>query len=96
MSTETLFIVTPLETEHVERIRVAAGDAITVIHEPDLHPPTRFVADHGGVPGFTRTADQAARRRKASGRHEPWPDVCRPRERTGDTGREVEQREREG
>ena len=61
MSTETLFIVTPLETEHVERIKAAAGDAIPVIHEPDLHPPTRFVADHGGVPGFTRTAEQAAR-----------------------------------
>jgi len=61
MSTETMFISTPLETEHVERIKAAAGDAITVIHEPDLHPPTRFIADHGGVPGFTRTAEQAAR-----------------------------------
>ena len=58
---ETLFIATPLEVEHVDRIRAAAGDRIRVIHEPDLYPPTRFIADHGGAPGFQRNAEQQAR-----------------------------------
>lgn len=58
---ETLFVTTPLEAEHVERIRAAAGDRIRVVHEPDLYPPTRFVADHGGQPGFARDAEQARR-----------------------------------
>jgi len=58
---ETLFIATPLEAEHVDRIKAAAGDRIRVVYEPDLHPPTRFVADHGGVPGFKRNEEQAAR-----------------------------------
>jgi len=61
---ETLFIATPIEAEHVERMRQVAGDRIKIVYEPDLLPPTRFVADHGGVPGFTRTPEQAERWRR--------------------------------
>jgi phosphoglycerate dehydrogenase-like enzyme len=32
-----------------------------VIHEPDLLPPTRYIADHDGCEDFRRTPDQAAR-----------------------------------
>lgn len=60
-ASDTLFICTPFEAEHVERIKAAAGDRIRVIYEPDLLPPTRFVADHGGQPGFKRTEEQQAR-----------------------------------
>lgn len=60
-SGEVLFIASPLEVEHVTRISSVARDSIRVVHEPDLLPPTRYVADHGGVPSFRRDADQTAR-----------------------------------
>ncbi|MET3901088.1 phosphoglycerate dehydrogenase-like enzyme [Devosia sp. UYZn731] len=59
--TEMLFIATPLETEYVDRIKAAAGDRIRVVYDADLMPPTRFVADHGGMPGFRRNEEQASR-----------------------------------
>lgn len=58
---ETLFVASPLEAEHVARISAAAGDRIRIVYEPDLLPPTRYTADHGGVPGFRRTGEQMAR-----------------------------------
>jgi hypothetical protein len=62
MSTrEVLFFASPLESEQVDRIRAAARDRIEIVHEPDLHPPLRYVADHNGVEGFTRTPEQEAR-----------------------------------
>ena len=48
----TIFIASPLEDEHVERIR-SFDPALEVIHEPDLLPATRYVGDHKGEP-FTR------------------------------------------
>ncbi len=59
-----VFIATPLEAEHVARIRAAAGTLAEVVHEPDLHPPTRYVADHVGVAGFRRTPEQEERWRR--------------------------------
>jgi phosphoglycerate dehydrogenase-like enzyme len=59
--TDTLFITTPLEAEHVERMRAVTGTAIDIIYEPDLLPPTRFTADHGGLPSFKRNEEQVAR-----------------------------------
>ncbi len=59
-----IFIATPLEEEHVMRIRNVAPDEVTVTYEPDLLPPTRYVADHNGPPGFRRSADQEARWRR--------------------------------
>ncbi len=49
-----LFIATPLEAEHVERIRAVAPGRVQVVYEPDLLPPTRYPADHKGVADFTR------------------------------------------
>lgn len=58
---EVVFISTPLEAEQVARLRAVAGGRVEVIHEPDLHPPLRYVADHNGVDGFRRSAEQEAR-----------------------------------
>ena len=56
-----VFISSPLEPEFVERMRAVAPEQVEILYEPDLLPPTRYVADHGGVPGFTRDAAQQAR-----------------------------------
>lgn len=53
-------IAVPLEAEHVEAIK-AAHPAVTVLYEPDLLPPERYPADHGGDPAFQRTPDQESR-----------------------------------
>lgn len=63
-----VFITTPLEPEHVERIRAVAPDRVEVICEPDLWPPQRYVADHKGKDGFARTTEQETRWRKHLGR----------------------------
>jgi len=55
-----IFIASPLEPENVERIRTIAPDRVDVVYEPDLLPPTRYIADHHGAP-VTRSPDQATR-----------------------------------
>jgi phosphoglycerate dehydrogenase-like enzyme len=55
-----VMIASPLEEEYVARIRAVAPERVEVIYRPDLLPPTRYVADHDGVPGWTRTAAQEA------------------------------------
>jgi phosphoglycerate dehydrogenase-like enzyme len=57
----TVFITSPLEPEHVERIRAVAPGRVEVVYEPDLLPPTRYVADHKGREDFRRTPEQEAR-----------------------------------
>ncbi len=59
-----VLIASPLEEEHVARIRAVAPDMVDVIHEPDLLPPTRYVADHNGPAGFRRGEEQEARWRR--------------------------------
>jgi phosphoglycerate dehydrogenase-like enzyme len=54
-----VFIASPLEPEHVDRIR-AVDQRIEVLHDPELLPRTRYVADHVGAP-MTRTPRQEAR-----------------------------------
>ena len=61
MTKPCLFITSPLEPEHVERIRKAAGSRLDVVFEKDLYPPLRYVADHKGVPSFRRNAEQTER-----------------------------------
>lgn len=56
----TLFIASPLEQAHVDRIRAVNPDGVNVLFEPDLLPPVRYVADHHGGP-LTRTQDQQRR-----------------------------------
>jgi phosphoglycerate dehydrogenase-like enzyme len=56
-----LFITSPLEREHVDRIQQAAAGRVQVIYEADLLPPTRYVGDHDGVDGFVRTSEQQQR-----------------------------------
>ena len=54
-------IGSPLEREHVERLRARAPDGVELVWEPDLLPPTRYIADHGGVADFTLAPGQQAR-----------------------------------
>lgn len=57
----TLFISTPLEDDQVGRILAAAKGRATVVHEPDLLPPIRYIADHKGCAEFVRTPEQQER-----------------------------------
>lgn len=57
----TAFITSPLEPEHVERMRAVAPDRVTIVYEPDLLPPTRYVADHDGPADFRLSPEQQAR-----------------------------------
>src|SRR5688572_5711595 len=50
-------ITSPLEPEHVERIRSAFPDRLELIYRPDLMPEIRYVADHGD-PDWRRNPDQ--------------------------------------
>jgi phosphoglycerate dehydrogenase-like enzyme len=59
-----VFITSPLEAGNVGRIRAVNPDRIDVIFEPDLLPPTRFIADHHGGP-FILSAEQERRWRDA-------------------------------
>lgn len=56
-----VFITSPLEPEHVERMRAAAPEQVQILYDPDLLPPTRYVADHQGTPDFNLTAEQQGR-----------------------------------
>lgn len=60
MPAGTIFIATPLEAEHVARIRAVAPERVEVLYEPDLLPPTRYVGDHKGAP-FRRNPEQQRR-----------------------------------
>lgn len=61
MGTHRVMIATPLEAEHVERIRREAPVGVEVIYEPDLLPPTRYIADHNGIDDYLHTSEQARR-----------------------------------
>ena len=56
MPDHTIFVTSPLEPEHVARIGTVAPSRVEVLYEPDLYPPTRYIADHKGGP-FTRSND---------------------------------------
>ena len=59
-SRSILLIASPLEPEHVERIRTVDPGRVEVVFQPDLLPPTRYTADHHGAP-FTRDPTQQRR-----------------------------------
>ena len=59
---QTVMIATPLEAEHVARIR-ALDAGLEVLYAPELLPPVRYIADHKGLP-FTRDAAGQARWRE--------------------------------
>jgi len=59
MARTQVMIASPLEAELVARIR-RADPRVEVLWEPDLLPPARYPADHGGDPAFRRDrADEA-------------------------------------
>jgi len=57
MNKTRIFISTPLESEHVDRIRSIAADGAEVLYEPKLMPQPRFVGDHDGDSTFLRTPE---------------------------------------
>ncbi len=61
MTDHVIVIATPLEAQHVATIRAAAPAGVEVVYEPDLLPPTRYVADHRGVGTFVRSPRDQAR-----------------------------------
>src|SRR4051794_16988096 len=63
----TVLIASPLEDEHIARLRALAPDRVVVLHDPALLPRPRFAADHRGAP-FQRTPDQQARWQSMLGR----------------------------
>ncbi len=60
VSRAVVLIASPLERAHVERIRDAEPERVELLHEPDLLPRVRYVADHKGAP-FQRDAAQQRR-----------------------------------
>jgi phosphoglycerate dehydrogenase-like enzyme len=58
--THTIMIASPLEAEHVATIR-ETHPSLEVLYDPALLPPTRYIADHKGIDGFTRTPLQQQR-----------------------------------
>jgi phosphoglycerate dehydrogenase-like enzyme len=50
-----VFISTPLEQVHVDRIRQVAPEIVTVNDNAALLPPARYTADHKGAETFART-----------------------------------------
>jgi len=60
MARTPVMIASPLEAELVARVR-RADPRIEVLWEPDLLPPARYPADHGGDPAFRRDRAGEAR-----------------------------------
>ncbi|HEV7258658.1 MAG TPA: D-2-hydroxyacid dehydrogenase [Bosea sp. (in: a-proteobacteria)] len=60
----TIFVTSPLDDDCVSRIRAAVPVGVDVVHDPELLPPTRYVADHKGIAGFSRSNDQQRRWRE--------------------------------
>jgi len=56
-----VFITSPLERVYVDQIAVLDKQLIDIGYEPDLLPPTRYVADHKGSEEFRRSPEQDAR-----------------------------------
>ena len=63
-----VLIASPLEPEHVERIR-AVDPRIELLHDADLLPRPRYASDHAGAP-MKRTPEQEARFLEMLGRAE--------------------------
>src|SRR5439155_24451263 len=56
----TIVVTTPLEAEHVAKIR-AVDPRLAVLYEPELLAHPRFHADHTGDPTWKRTPEQEER-----------------------------------
>lgn len=56
-----IFITSPLEPEHVERMRAVVPEQVQILYDTDLLPPARYIADHQGTPDFNFTAEQQTR-----------------------------------
>lgn len=55
-----VMITSPLEAEYAARIAAVDPDRVDLIYRPDLMPPTRYLGDHNGIDGWSRTAELEA------------------------------------
>lgn len=51
-----IFVSTPLEQEHVDRIGMVAPGSVSINYNAALLPPVRYTADHKGAETFVRAA----------------------------------------
>ena len=65
---EVIFITSPLESEHVARIRAEAPAGVSVEYLPEIMPKTRYAGDHKGVADFLRDAAAEVKWREQLGR----------------------------
>jgi phosphoglycerate dehydrogenase-like enzyme len=65
-----VMITSPLEQEFADRIATVDPARVELLYRPDLMPPTRYVADHNGIAGWSRSADGAAEWRSMLARAE--------------------------
>lgn len=61
MSELRVMIASPLEAEHVARIRREMPVGVELIYEPTLLPPTLYTGDHDGPDDFQRTPEDERR-----------------------------------
>jgi phosphoglycerate dehydrogenase-like enzyme len=59
-----VMIASPLEWEHIDRIRENLPPGVELICNPDLFPPTRYTADHHGPPDWQRSTEHEQRWRE--------------------------------
>ena len=62
----TIVIGAPFEPELAKRIEEAMPGRLRVLHEPDLLPLPRYVADHHGIPRELTPAQRRATSRPTS------------------------------
>ena len=53
-----ILIASPLEEIYVEKIKSYSKGKFNVIFDPELLPPTRYIADHNGIENFIHTQTQ--------------------------------------
>jgi len=51
-------IASPLQAAVAARLATARPDRVELVYRPDLLPPARFPADHGGDPTWRRNPAQ--------------------------------------
>lgn len=69
-------VASPLEAAVAGRLAAARPEEVELVYRPDLLPPPRFPADHGGDPGWRRTAAQEQAWRALLGRAEVTWDLA--------------------
>jgi phosphoglycerate dehydrogenase-like enzyme len=65
-----VMVASPLEEVYAERIAALDPERVDVIYRPDLMPPTRYLGDHSGIEGWSRSDAQESKWRELLSRAE--------------------------